>query len=375
MYTTPQAATDFFRDLRAFTVDVLKSIKAPTSPGGKVRSWKFGRPKGIIEHFTASVSWKGAASWLNDPKNQDSSCHFLVLDRLATDVAPILAKYPSLATLPVTCLLLADLDKGTWHAGWANSMCVGIENRNVGEVRYVNGKFCWWANSWSAPLPKELNKTPVLINGRHWEPYTKGQIKANILIGRALNAMTRADGGLIKSWIIPHSCVSNQKSDTGPAFPLHDVREAMFTDKALSSLDFINKMVDDPIYTRDYDEMVDANFMKQLAESQQDRNVDSDFTNDQFLKAIGTPSASLQMLVQNGDWKGKLDVVRRGLAKLEYYIDPGLASIGSKLDLSTSTAVQMFQRSVGLTADSVPGPVTQKAIYDRMTALGLQPGV
>ena len=370
MYTPP---TVFFKDLRAFTVDVLKFIKAPTSPGGKVRSWKFGRPKGIIEHFTADVSWKGSASWLNDPKNQASSCHFMVLDRMATELAPILAKYPSLSVLPVTCLLLADLDKGTWHAGWANSMCVGIENRNVGEVRYVNGKYCWWANNWSAPLPSDLNKTPVLINGKYWEPYTKGQIKANVIIGRYLNVLTAADGGLIKSWIIPHSCVSNQKSDTGPAYPLLDVREAMYSDVPLESLDFINKMVDDPVYTRDYDEMNDANFLKQLAERQQDRNIDSEFTDDHFLKAIGTPSASLQALIQSGDWKANLDVVRRGLAKLEYYIDP--SSTGPKLDLSTSTAVQLFQRSVGLTADSVPGPVTQKAIFDRMTELGLQPGV
>jgi len=364
---TQQEAVTFFEDLRKFSVEVLKSIKAPTGPGTKVRKWKFGRPKGIIEHFTAGVSWRSSAAWLNNPANKHSSCHFLVTDTLIGEVEAIRAKYPSIHFLPVTCLLLSDLKQGTWHAGWSNSMCVGIENRNAGELRKKGDKFYWWARNWTDEFPSVLKKTPVFVNGKYWEPYTKGQISANILIGRALQLMTSDEGGLSKNWVIPHSCVSGQKADTGPAFPMLDVREAIFSKTPLESLDFISKMADDPVYIRDYDEVNDSAFLAELAARQSDRNTDEEFTDTDFKNVISVPSANLQALIKAGDWKKELDAVRRALAKLEYHVSGG----GPVLDTDTSTAVQFFQRAAGLKADGVPGDITQRAIHKRMLSLGL----
>lgn len=362
-----QEAVKFFEDLRKFSVEVLKYIKAPTGPGAKVRKWKFGRPKGIIEHFTAGVSWKSSAAWLNNPTNQHSSCHFLITDTLVTEVEAIRAKYPSIHFLPVTCLLLSDIKQGTWHAGWANSMCVGIENRNAGEIRKKGDKYYWWARNWTDEFPAVLGKTPVFVNGKYWEPYTKGQIKANIHIGRALQAMTSAEGGLSRNWIIPHSCVSGQKADTGPAFPLFDVRDAVFSGNPVDQMDFISKMADDPVYIRDYDEVNDSAFLSELAARQSDRNVDEELTDKDFKNMISVPTADLQLLIKQGDWKKELDAVRRALSKLEYHV----TGAGPTLDTDTSTAVQFFQRSMGLKADGVPGDITQRAIHERLSSLGL----
>jgi hypothetical protein len=248
-------------------------------------------------------------------------------------------------------------------------MCVGIENRNAGQLVKRGDKFYWWGKNWSAEFPKELEKTPVFLNGQYWEPYTKEQIKANILIGRALQSLTMAEGGLSKNWVIPHSCVSNQKTDTGPAFPMHEVRDAIFSTTAIDDFDFIMRMAGGPVQVI-YFSQEDVSF-SELSERQAGRNSDEELTDVDYKKTIGTASADAQLLVQGGDWKGKLDSVRKALSTLEYYV----TGSGSVLDLDTSTAVQFFQRAFGLKFDGVPGDVTQKAIHERMKSLGLLPGV
>ena len=115
-YSTQQAKA-FFKALRAASIEILDYYNLPTDPGVKRRTWKHGRPIGVTEHFTAGVTWKGAISWLNGQDNMKSSCDAMILDRRIGEIDSIISKYPVLDVLPVTVIMLADLDKGTWNCG------------------------------------------------------------------------------------------------------------------------------------------------------------------------------------------------------------------------------------------------------------------
>ena len=69
MYSVAQAK-EFFQAWREFSIEVLKHFGLPTSPGHKTKTWKFGRPKGITEHHTGGVVWKGSINWLQTAKTR-----------------------------------------------------------------------------------------------------------------------------------------------------------------------------------------------------------------------------------------------------------------------------------------------------------------
>jgi N-acetyl-anhydromuramyl-L-alanine amidase AmpD len=322
-------AADFFAELRAGSIEVLRRFGLPESPKDKTVRWKHGRPVGAVLHYTAGVDWKGPARWLNGAQNRSSSCHFLVLDRKLDEVQDIAARFLAMAGLDVLALMLADLDAGTWHATWANTSCVGIENRNAGLLRERGGRLFWGGDDWKAEFPAgALGKTAVEIDGRWWEPYTRGQIAADVAICRMLQALHADEGGLDPSWIVPHSCISGGKMDTGRSFPVAAVRDAILGIEPLEWLDA-------------YD---------------------------------GAPApfdacghADLGDLLAGGKWRDRLDAVRRGLGRLGYAV----SGAGPDLDPVTSQAVYMFQKSRKLATDRVPGRATRKAIHARLAQFGL----
>lgn len=363
-YTKAQAE-EFFKALRQASIEMLDYYKLPTSPGNKTRKWRYGYPVGVTEHFTAGVTWKGSISWLSGKDNQTSSCHMVILDRKLGEVDSIFSKYPILDSLPVTAILLADLDKATWHCGWGNEFNFGIENRNAGRLKGTQGAWTWWPNGYTKAFPhKELGKTPVNIDGVWWEPYTYGQIVANIIVCQYLHCFFQDKGGVNPSWFIPHSALSGGKSDTGRAFPLQAVRDAVIDQTEIENLMWLHDFKADPQFMDDYEEEEDADFIQQLKERQGDRQ--DDWFDDENL--LVTPNIDIQMLVQDGYWKNELDAIRRALTKLGYVTDKS----GPELDAVTALAVFQFQTSVDLKPDKIPGPVTQEALYKRLKDFQLE---
>jgi N-acetyl-anhydromuramyl-L-alanine amidase AmpD len=350
-------AEGFFQNLRQASIEILQYYKLPDNPGHKRRPWKDGRPQGILEHFTAGVNWKTSADWLNGQANQDSSCHFLVLDRRLGEIDDIVSRYPVLDELPVTAIMLSDLSSGTWHGGWANPYTVGIENRNAGRLRFRDGKYYWWPKGYTAEFPPALGKQPVEIDGFWWEPFNSNQILANIIIGQHLHCMYQSAGGLNPSWVLPHSATSINKSDTGRAFPFHDVRTAIFEQKDPTHLPWLGRYDIDPIYMDDYEEEVTQEFLREMDERQGPR--------------VGTDENLLiTWRTETGPWEENIPAIRLALHLLGYWIPP---TVPQEMDPLTSLAVWQFQKSVEhLETDGVPGPKTQAALKQRLKDFQLE---
>lgn len=365
MLFSKQEAEEFFDAWRQASVAILDYYNLPTSPGVKTRPWKHGHPIGVTEHFTAGVTWKGSIQWLSGQDNKAASCHAFILDRRVAEIDDIWSQYPMLQQIPVTALLLADLSKGTWHAGWVNALNFGIENRNAGILRGTQNAWTWWAKNWKAPFPsQELGKWPIDLDGQWWEPYTYGQVVANIIVCQMLCCLYHGENpgqpGMDRRWFLPHSATEGIKWDTGRAYPLNDVRDAVFNQVPVEQLTWLQSFKADPMYMDDYDEAEDLEFLQELAARQGNR--DDELPVD-FDLAEMPPDVDLQALVQAGDWKKELPAVRRALHMLGYCVP---ASDEHVLDADTALASYQFQVSMKLTADKIPGDKTQKALLQRL---------
>jgi len=372
MLFSRQQANEFFDAWRRASIAIMDYYSLPLDPGRKVRPWKHGRPIGVTEHFTGGITWKETVRWLNGQDNDKASCHALILDRRIAEIDDIWSQYPILQQIPVTALLLADLSQGTWHAGWVNALNFGIENRNAGILKGRQGAWTWWVKKWTAPFPHQgLGKTPIRIDGMWWEPFTYGQVVANIIICQMLFSLyhsnTPDEPSMDARWFLPHSATEGTKWDTGRAFPLSNVRDAVFDQAPVESLQWLQSFKADPMYMNDYGEGIDDEFLEALTERQGCRDADT----PEDLDTCGeVPSADLQVLIQDGDWKKELPSIRRGLHMLGYRV--GFQSLyGFELDDDTAVAIYQFQRSVKLQADKIPGDKTQKALMRRIKDFGL----
>lgn len=353
-------AKTFFRSLRQVSVEFMRHKGLPTDPGKKVRRWKYGYPKGLIMHYTAGVGWESTINHLNGAQNPKSSCHFLVLDRHVDGYRAFSRKHLILESLPVSVFMLSDLDRGTFHATWANEMCVGIENRNAGLLRKIGGGWKWWPADWTTDFPHNaLGKAPVMVGDRWWEPYTRSQLIANIVLGRMLNSLYQGTGGLDPSWVLPHSAIEEVKYDTGRAYPFNTIRAAALNGDSIRSMKWLSAFVDpsaplvsieDPPPNRD----------------NSDRS--GGMESVEYLQSIAMPSAQARVLVQRGGWERELDAVRTSLHQLGYWV--GCAH-GSTLDPTTKLAVWQFQKAMGLDTDGIPGEEqTQPALAKRLKTFG-----
>ena len=198
------------------------------------------------------------------------------------------------------------------------------------------------------------------FGGQWWEPYTFGQVCANILVCQMLRCIYP---NLSPSWFLPHSATTGTKYDTGRAYPLDKVRSAVFAQKHIEDLIWLHDYRDCPEFMEDYEEDEDHEFILEMAFRQEDR-FDYDDANElpKIVMEI-PPELDLQYLVQEGEWKKELGAVRRALHKLGYYV-PATAS--QTLDKDTATAVYQFQKSMGLRTDKIPGSVTQEALMKRL---------
>lgn len=366
----------FLSALRQASIEILKHYGLPTSQGWKrYKRWTHKRPIGVIQHFTAGVTWTGSARWLNDgPHKNTTSCQILILDRMLPIAKEIYAKYPELKDIKATIIILCDFPfPACWHAGWVNRLLLGIEMRNAGPVRGTLNKWRWWANKWRAKFPHEkLDKYPLKIDGQWWEPYTYEQIYTNILFCQHLHCLYQKETyesdlvddepfGLDRRWVLPHSAVTGTKWDTGKAFPCDDVRDAIFAQMPIDGIPWLKNYKAAP--TRFVEEMEAADdelFLMELEERQTDRRhgtLDWD-------QIVEMPPPDLQALVEDGNWKEDLPSVRRALSKLWYAV-PGDDS--HVLDVDTALATWIFQKSVSCKPyDKIPGGDTQEALHKRL---------
>jgi hypothetical protein len=217
---------NIYDELRVISAKILKAIGCHTEPlaingRGKNRTCSFlhGRFKGILYHYTAGVAEIGTMRWGNHPGwgNKGSSWHVTILDRISdTVVGELWTTIDDELRLlfPVPTVIMADWSRGTWHGNWTCNTTLGVENRNAGYSKLDK--------------VEALGKEPMLINARKWEPYTREQMIANVNLGRLANGWI--DGQLDPDWVLTHQCVWATKMDTGPAYPIHRVRDGIFDD-------------------------------------------------------------------------------------------------------------------------------------------------
>lgn len=174
------------------------------------------RGVGIVEHYTATRSARGAQGWLDNPKAQ-ASAHFVIGD----DDEPYIWQ-------------AASLLQRTWHAGDGringrnpNDFCIGIEHSNAGYL-HQRGDGRWYTDN-GQPVPDN----EVVFGHDHkgtekpWDNYDALTLAVSRSLHEGLaDFFDRRGWTFLDCW--PHSFAApDRKSDTGPAFPLNGMRSIM----------------------------------------------------------------------------------------------------------------------------------------------------
>jgi len=371
------AAKEFFAQWRACSIKMMEVLcpQCPTEPKGKYRHWADGEgPIGIIHHYTGGPDGIASLRWSNEnPANTSSSWHVTVLDSRLTDVDAILDKYPIVKQyLPVTALLHADIERGTWHGNWANSKCFGIENRNVGRVVEHAGEFGKHfkrKDGTTGFRPLKDQKRAVLIEGAWWESFTVEQLVANINIGKMLAAWRGSK--FDKRWVLPHQFVWATKSDTGLAFPMYWVREAIFDSAPVEEIDWLQK----------YPASEVGSFAEVCTNAESARHqvqVDDRSAGNTDLWRPTHPTDFDK--IDGVGWRDYLPAVRENLTILGGYCNPPEDADESLLDADLQLATEIFQHSTyakwrglrNLKTDGIPGKITRSAIEYRLKQFGYE---
>lgn len=205
----------------------LKIDKTPNTSGRLDPS----RGVGIIEHYTATRSAHGAQGWLDKPGAR-ASAHFVVGD----DDEPVLWQAVSLFGR-------------SWHAGdgrWKgrnpNDFCIGIEHSCAGWLT-KRGDGYYTASGEKMP-PEEVVFGPD-HHGREmaWDNYDPITLGISRMLHSALYDFFAKQGWRFLD-CQPHSFVApTLKWDTGPHFPMGDMRSIMGGRIGQSSpLDFLKAL-------------------------------------------------------------------------------------------------------------------------------------
>jgi hypothetical protein len=230
---TSKEAADLLQGLICASQACLDLLKIPHEPGPyqkrsgrwveRTRPWRTpGGPEGIAYHYTGGLNGVKSLRWFNDSRwrNRSSSAAVLVFDRLIPALASTWRRHDVSAIFRVPTIILADISKSTWTTNWANNRCLGVENRNAGTRFYDEAA---------------LGKPRVFRAGHFWEPYTREQLEANILLGRMFRAL-RGDHVFKPEWVVGHSQIWATKRDPGPCFPLFPIRDAIWSETPLDEL-------------------------------------------------------------------------------------------------------------------------------------------
>ena len=224
---------EYFRQLSDFTKDVYDFLDIPMN-AKKRKNWRNwdndSGPEGFLYHYTAS----NAAVTNDRPLGRipymlerfainsgSPGVHFIVWDCKMPQFEEIRAKYPVFEILDAD-IFFYGLERAYYHGNSANGFAVGMEIRNVGKLKKVNGKFFWHGGK--APY---VGRPPVNVRGVWCEPYTLPQVKAAILMLRWLRNIYE----IKPHKVLGHLHITSNRTDPMPHFPLAMIRKACFQDR------------------------------------------------------------------------------------------------------------------------------------------------
>lgn len=232
-----QRPQSMFEQLISYTQDVAARIKVAWDAKGKrnYRDWDAGYPTGWGTHFTASNAAVSSSRPLGRiptlfqrfARNSGSpGVHFIAWDTLVPQFADLREKYPVYEYLPCD-IWCWGLDKAFYHGNALNGFAAGIELRNIGRlIDLGNGKFGWGDKNDPTPY---VGRQPVRMRNLGWyEPFTKEQVQAVIILSRWLKTMYPVE----PMKFLGHLHVTSNRTDPYPHFPVQLTREAVFFDDA-----------------------------------------------------------------------------------------------------------------------------------------------
>jgi hypothetical protein len=165
-------------------------------------------------------------------------------------------------------------------------------------------------------------------------------------------------GEMDPDWVMSHQCVYARKSDCGPAFPMHEIRNAVFVDTAVGELDWLAHHPMAPDASADFDEYyehIGEDRMEPLSE---------------FVRWV-KPSKDVQDLERDPAW------IAQQLYRLGFNAGPEAPDKDRLRKM-----VRWFQRSTGaykkgnsewiLTPDGICGPKTEAGLKRRMSQMGFE---
>lgn len=217
--------SELFGQLAEFSARVFDSWGLPSRCEWE-GPWEHAGPRGILAHYTRGQQLRSAAKWAMDPKFEaKASAHVLVAAQKIEAFAPLERGLPLVKALPVTVLQCVPPTRAAWHATWCNGLCYGIENINAGLLQpHVRDGYRYGAQGQHV---YQQWREPVRLLGRWWEPYTRGQVEANIILAREVLALY--PDSIRRPWVLGHEQVQGpdtpgssrrDKRDPGPAYPL-----------------------------------------------------------------------------------------------------------------------------------------------------------
>lgn len=367
-FPTKLEAVDFFAQLRRFTKRAIdKAIPGTPLVSPHTSGWKRGAASGAILHYTASGGWQGPVRWFADPAAK-ASAHVVVSDKLEAALVGLADDLPLVKALPVTVIQCVGPDQAAWHATWTNGLCYGIENRNTGLVKRDNPSAPWrhWpkakgaTDEWTSLAPVIPGKSYVAVTDTEgYEPYTKAQLIANVMLLRYVGALRGSP--LDPHFVLPHSAVQSNKWDTGPLFPIHEIRRLACiatTEDPAAALSSFNDPAD-KTSADDLDAPAAPGDNRGTALTEAEREA--------------TEVSIHQLRAVEGDVAPKQHpfshLARPLLDKLGFFVptpkDP------RDLDVWLRRALWIYQTGAKLNATSEPDDATRAALAARVAALGL----
>lgn len=192
----------------------------------------------IVLHFTASAALAGTVQWFMNPEARVSA-HY-VIGRKGEIVQ-----------------MVHESEKA-WHAGDAtlegdprvNSMSIGIEIVNWGELQEHNGTYYCWPGNYTRKYDISKYGAPITaiknIAGRpkvtYWAPYTPEQYDAVIKLCREI--IQRYPAVTVDRLVGHEDVAPGRKTDPGPAFDFDRVRSEVF---AVADELYMDLDEDDPV--------------------------------------------------------------------------------------------------------------------------------
>jgi len=257
----PPPAELLIQEVIDYTQEVADFLKIPWDAKGRrnYREWDAGYPTGWGQHFTASnaaVSQKLPLGRIPvlfrrfARRSGSPGVHFITWDQYVPQLEGIRKKYKALDALG-TDVWCWGLDKAFYHGNDLNGFAIGIEHRNIGFLHSLGkGRYGWGKGGGI----EYVGRRPVQVRGKFYEPFTRGQIQAAIVLGR----LTKSLYPLEPSRFLGHLHVTSNRTDPFPHFPLQLVREAVFFDDSpISDLDWLLAYHEDSEFLARNDEHIE----------------------------------------------------------------------------------------------------------------------